>query len=198
MEKTIDKSNKPNRALVAERAGVSIATVSCVLNNTRTFSPETREKVLAAVKELKYVPDMAARSMKTNQSYQFAVIINDISNPMFLQLVSELEKQGIKHNYFLNICGGYADFEVYVNQLIARRIDGVFLAVKLNKLDSKLLDKLVDNGVRIVSGGGKDYNNYRTDVTYVNIDMKGGLDSHFRLLKSLGHKKAAYLSAFPR
>ncbi len=92
MEKTIDKSNKPNRALVAERAGVSIATVSCVLNNTRTFSPETREKVLAAVKELKYVPDMAARSMKTNQSYQFAVIINDISNPMFLQLVSELEK----------------------------------------------------------------------------------------------------------
>lgn len=155
MEKTIDKSNKPNRALVAERAGVSIATVSCVLNNTRTFSPETREKVLAAVKELKYVPDMAARSMKTNQSYQFAVIINDISNPMFLQLVSELEKQGIKHNYFLNICGGYADFEVYVNQLIARRIDGVFLAVKLNKLDSKLLDKLVDNGVRIVSGGRK-------------------------------------------
>lgn len=51
--------------------------------------------------------------------------------------------------------------------------------------------------MRIVSGGGKDYNNYRTDVTYVNIDMKGGLDSHFRLLKSLGHKKAAYLSAFP-
>lgn len=197
MGNDFEKPNKPTRALVAERAGVSLSTVSCVLNNSRPFSPKTKEKVLSAVRELKYVPDVAARSMKTNKSYQFAAVIDDIANPMFSQLVCELEKEGIKHDYFLNICGGYADFEVYVNQLIARRIDGIYIAMKLDKVEQSLLDKLIDNGIRVVSGGGKNYKNYRSDVIYINIDMEKGMRGHFELLRSLGHAKVAYLSAFP-
>lgn len=190
-------NKKITRELVAKRAGVSIATVSCVLNNTRSFSEKTRKKVLNAVKELKYVPDMVARSMKINKSYQFAAIINDIKNPMFSELVYELEKEGIKHNYFLNICGGFADFEIYVNQMIARHVDGVFIAVSLQKREQSLIDRLVQNGVRIVSGGGKEYKNYHRDIIYVNVDLESGLRKHFELLKMLGHRQVAYLSAFP-
>ena len=72
---------------IAKEAGVSIATVSRVMNHSTTVSEKNTERVLAAVKKLNYVPNNAARSLSTSTSTSVGVVIPDISNPFFSQLL---------------------------------------------------------------------------------------------------------------
>src|SRR5687767_10026041 len=76
---------------VANRAGVSGATVSHVINSSRIVLPETREKVLAAVAELAYRPHSIARSLRSSKTGTIGVIISDITNPFFADLVRGIE-----------------------------------------------------------------------------------------------------------
>lgn len=76
---------------VAKRAGVSVATVSHVLNNTRFVSDETRERVMESIRALDYSIDAAARSFKTGKRYIIGFIVPDIANPFFATLIEEVE-----------------------------------------------------------------------------------------------------------
>lgn len=76
---------------VAKHAGVSIATVSHVINNTRSVKEETRNLVLNSIQELNYSPNTAARSFKTGKRNLIAFIVPDISNPFFATLIEEVE-----------------------------------------------------------------------------------------------------------
>lgn len=76
---------------VAKHAGVSIATVSHVINNTRSVKEETRNLVLNSIQELNYSPNAAARSFKTGKRNLIAFIVPDISNPFFATLIEEVE-----------------------------------------------------------------------------------------------------------
>ncbi|MDR2371342.1 MAG: LacI family transcriptional regulator, partial [Treponema sp.] len=78
---------RATRADVAKKAGVSVATVSYVLNNTCPVKDETRDRVLAAVRVLNYIPDLRARSMATNRTMQIAVIVSSLSDPVFQEVV---------------------------------------------------------------------------------------------------------------
>ena len=73
---------KITRATVAKKAGVSVSTVSYVLNTSRYVSPKLTQKVMDAVEELGYAPDMAARSMVTKRSRILTIIANDLTNSM--------------------------------------------------------------------------------------------------------------------
>jgi len=79
------RSKKPTQYDVAERTGVSQATVSHIPNNATAISipEETRQRVLAAMAEIGYIPDRAARSLRTNKTYTIAAIIPDITNPFY-------------------------------------------------------------------------------------------------------------------
>ncbi|HYY57323.1 MAG TPA: LacI family DNA-binding transcriptional regulator, partial [Pyrinomonadaceae bacterium] len=76
---------------VARRAGVSTATVSHVINNTRFVSDETREKVLRAIETCNYYPNAHARSLASGRSQMIGVLVSDIANPFFPELVKSIE-----------------------------------------------------------------------------------------------------------
>lgn len=181
--------------MVARLAGVSESTVSCVLNNTRKVSKKTSEKVMAAIKELNYIPDMVARGMSMKKSFQVAVILNDIANILYGEIVSEIEKIAMKNGFFLNICGGYSTFSAYVDHIIARKIDAVYICVNTNKIDFQDIKKLIDAGVTVVMGGYIE--EFKDQVSFINVDMKGGLRQELEYLKEKGHKKIGFMSCFP-
>ena len=84
---------------VALRAGVSVAVVSYVLNNKNIVKEETRQKVLLAVKELGYQPNLAARSLKTKKSQQIAVLVNNLGNPFEAEVLLCLESTAREAGY---------------------------------------------------------------------------------------------------
>ena len=86
---------------VAAKSGVGIGTVSRVLNNSPQISEETRQKVLDAIKELNYVPNIAGKRLSQNRSYVLAVIVPVIDHPFFAKLIAELELAADKRGYSL-------------------------------------------------------------------------------------------------
>ena len=83
---------------VAERAGVSIATVSHVLNGTRGTRQQTRQKVLAAIEELGYAQNQSARNLAMGRSTLLGLIISDIRNPFFPEVTAAFQDQALLHN----------------------------------------------------------------------------------------------------
>ena len=84
---------------VAAMAGVSVASVSRVLNNSRIVQPDTRERVEYAIRELAYIPNEAARSLKLARSNLLACVIPDVTNPFFPELVRGIEDIASAHGY---------------------------------------------------------------------------------------------------
>ena len=76
---------------VARAAGVSVATVSAVVNDSAYVSPELRARVLAAVKELRYAPSLAARNLRHGRSELLGIVVSDLSNPFFSRVVCATE-----------------------------------------------------------------------------------------------------------
>lgn len=116
---------------VAKLAGVSTATVSHVLNNSRPVLPETRRQVLTAIERLNYRPSAIARSLTTNITRTIAVMVADITNPFFASIVRGIEDRLEPHGYNLIVCNTdeQADREArYLELLLARRVDGVIVA----------------------------------------------------------------------
>jgi len=115
---------------VALRAGVSVTTVSHVVNATRRVSPEGRERVEDAIRELGYVPSAVARSLKRSNTRTLAMLIPNCSNPYFAEIMRTVEDRCFGAGYNLVLCN--TDDEprrqsVYLQALAERRIDGVIL-----------------------------------------------------------------------
>ncbi|HIZ78420.1 MAG TPA: LacI family transcriptional regulator [Candidatus Lachnoclostridium stercorigallinarum] len=94
---------KPNMKDVANHAGVSVATVSHVINHTRFVSEETQQKVLDSIQALGYVPDPTARSFKTGRKNLIGIIVPDIANPVWAVIIEEVESVLAKDGYKLLI-----------------------------------------------------------------------------------------------
>ena len=187
---------KVTRADVAELAGVSTATVSYVLNGSRNMSDKTKKLVLDAVKQLNYTPDMIARSMTKNETKQLSLMINDITNPFFSEIVMGFEAAAIEKGYFVNVCTGYKDVNNYLDNYIARRIDGVFIVAMPYKFDMEKLYNLVDHGIKVVVSGNTEVDYER--VSSIESDSVAGMDTAVQYLRGLGHERIAYLSGLGR
>ncbi|MFC5721441.1 LacI family DNA-binding transcriptional regulator [Streptomyces gamaensis] len=115
---------------VAERAGVSVATVSRVLNG-RSPVPATREKVLAAVRELGYRPNVLARALRTARTRTLGLVISDLRNPFFTELADAVEQEARSLGYSLIIGNAGESPEQQDDQLrtlLDRRIDGLLVS----------------------------------------------------------------------
>lgn len=114
---------------VARRAGVSTATVSRVLNSPDLVSQKTRERVLAAMRDLDYRLNLAARNLRTNQTRTIAVVIPTISEPVINRVIEAVEDVAIEENYMLLLCStrGQPQREEVYSQLITQQtlVDGV-------------------------------------------------------------------------
>jgi LacI family transcriptional regulator len=116
---------------VASRAGVSIATVSRVLNDHPAVRPDTRTRVLDAVAALDYRPNAVARSLRTDRTGTLGLVISDVLNPFFTELARAVEDEARALGYSVII--GNADEQPelqdhHVRTLVARRIDGLLVS----------------------------------------------------------------------
>ena len=117
---------------VAKKSGVSISTVSFVLNGKQSIGEETRRRVLSCIKELGFRPNQIARSFKTRFTKTIGILIPSIINPIYPKIVSEIEFAARKEGYNSFLCN-YSGVEkdvlgiVYLSQLYDRRIDGVII-----------------------------------------------------------------------
>ena len=107
---------KPTRLDVAKLAGVSPATVSNVMNNAQKVRGETVERVQAAMAQLNYQPNMVARSLTTRKTMQIGLVLENIRNPYYGEIVEHFEAAASARGYFVNICIGTQNIDHYLVQ----------------------------------------------------------------------------------
>lgn len=143
---------------VARSAGVSVATVSHVLNGTRPVLPHTRQAVLDAVEELAYAPNALARSLVTARTRSLGLAVSAISNPYFTEILQGVEAAAVRQGYGVLIADPRddPDHELQVVRLLhERRVDGVIVApsadpralvahLRRHRVPTVFLDRLVD------------------------------------------------------
>jgi len=116
---------------VAKRAGVSVATVSHVINGTRKVAPDTAARVRRAMEELAYQPNAVAQSLRTQTTHAVGVLVSDITNPFFATLVRGAEDAAVAAEYSVIVCNSDEDPSKegsYVRLLLRRRMDGLLIA----------------------------------------------------------------------
>lgn len=136
---------------VAKRAGVSVATVSYVINGSKPVAPETAARVRQAMEELDYHPNAVAQSLRTRTTHVIGVVVSDIANPFFAALVRGAEDYARQNGYSLIICNTNERLEnerTYLDLLYRRRVDGLLLA-PTGKNDD-LIGRLIDRGMKLV------------------------------------------------
>ena len=136
---------------VARLAGVSTATVSHTINNTRYVSGETKEKVYQAIKELGYTPDASARSFRTGKKKTIGFIVPDISNKFFANMIEAVEHQLSARGYHLIIANTKENMEREENTirlLTAGLVDGLLIASTID--DFARFDSLIPAGFPVV------------------------------------------------
>ncbi|NOU94031.1 substrate-binding domain-containing protein [Paenibacillus sp. LMG 31456] len=136
---------------VADKAGVSTATVSNTLNGTRFVREEVKLKVYSAIQELNYQPNIVAKSLRIQESRIIGVLISDIANPVFSNIVRGIEEELAKSNYSVLLCNTDSSVEKerkYLNVLIGKRVDGLIVSSAGNSGD--YFRSLEKTGVPIV------------------------------------------------
>ena len=116
---------------IAEDLGLSVITISKVLRNHPDVGEETRERVLARVKELDYRPNLAARSLVTGRSYLVGLVVPDLLHPFFAEIAKSLSQALKEKGYYLIISSSEEDpdlEEQEIDQLLARRLDTLIIA----------------------------------------------------------------------
>jgi DNA-binding LacI/PurR family transcriptional regulator len=116
---------------VAARSGVSTATVSRVLSGSVPSRPETRDRVLAAARELAYRPSGVARALKRRETRTLGLLVTDLRNPFYPEVVRSVEEAAHRRGYGLVLCNAADDPRrelAYLDLLIERRVDGIIIA----------------------------------------------------------------------
>lgn len=122
---------------IAQLAGVSVATVSRVLNNSETVKAKNRERVLQAIKESNYQPNLLARQLRTARSSMILVMVSNIANPFCAEVVKGIEEAAEKNGYRILLCNSGADIERSksgLRLLTGKMVDGIITMDAFSKL----------------------------------------------------------------
>jgi LacI family transcriptional regulator len=179
---------------VASHAGVSHQTVSRVINGNPNVSAPTREKVLATISELGYVPSPMARGLISNRTHSIGVVADDISDQFFARVVAGAERAARDRGYYLMIGSVEPedDERGYLRLMLERRVEGLLLARPSVPLRLSDLDPVMQAGVPIVSIGSS-----RVPGIAVDVDNRqGGYDATRHLLEH-GHRAIATIVGPP-
>lgn len=174
---------------VATRAGVSITTVSHVLNQTRPVKERTRVRVLEAVEELRYFQNRSARLLVRGQSELFGLIISDVENPFFPELIKSFEQACTRERMELLLCAtNYDELQAKnaVRRMLENKVRGV--AIMTSQFDRTLETQLIQQNVPIVALSSPPAGKGRS---YIGIDYEHGLSQAVRHLYDLGHRSIA-------
>lgn len=174
---------------VAERAGVSPATVSRALNGDPRISEQTRAKVLAAARELDYRPNLIARSLRRQETAKIGVVVSDIENPHFTHAVRAIEDHAFPRGYQVLLCNTDETPEKqheYLEMLASERVRGVIL-VPADPKDTSIA-ALLDLGIPVVAFD-RVVADERADAVFV--DNRDGARRATEHLLRLGRRRVA-------
>lgn len=173
---------------VAQRCGVSVATVSKALNNHNDISEKTRERIKRTADELGYHPNSVARTLKTNRSYNIGVLMNDgLTHEYFAEVLESFRAEAEKRGYDVTFISNHNKNMTILENCLYRRFDGILLAC-CGDFNSPQIIELVNGRVPMVT---IDYIfNGRTSVNSNNVR---GMSELVRYAYSKGHRKIAYI-----
>jgi LacI family transcriptional regulator len=176
---------------VARAAGVSTATVSHVLNKTRFVSEETRVRVERAIESCNYYPNANARSLASGRSHTLGLLISDISNPFFPELVKSIETVAFERGHEVILANtDYNDERTLSNvrRFIERKVAGV--ALMTSELDKGLIEELARCHVPVVF---LDIGSPGVCMSNIVVDYESGISEAISHLHWLGHRRIAYV-----
>jgi DNA-binding LacI/PurR family transcriptional regulator len=186
--------SRPTIRDVALTAGVSHQTVSRVINGHDSVSDETRERVLAVIRELDYVPSPMARGLIRNRTHSLGMVTADISDYFFAQAVAGAELETRRRGLYLMVGSveedAREDGRAYLRLMLERRVEGLILARPSIPLTSALLQPALRANVPLVAVGTSE----APGVAAVDIDNHaGGREATLHLL-ALGHRRVATIT----
>jgi len=175
---------------VARKAGVSISTVSRVINESKIVKPETHERVMKAIDELGYKPNAIARSLKIKNTKTIGILIPDISNQFYPEVVRGIEDIANMYEYNIFLCNTDQDKEKeiqYFDVMAEKQVDGiVFIG---NSVSSELHHKFKVYGIPIMLIGTN-----CEDIPSVTIDHVGASKAMVKYLLKKGHDRIGLIT----
>ncbi|MGA2858900.1 MAG: LacI family DNA-binding transcriptional regulator [Candidatus Sulfotelmatobacter sp.] len=177
---------------VAARARLSTATVSRTINQSGLVRPRTAERVKRAIRELSYYPNTQARALVSGRTQMFGLIISDIVNPFFPELVKSFEFAAIHRGYEVIVANTDYNSERMggcVRRMIERKVDGV--AIMTSEIDRHLLDELSHRRLPIVF---LDVGQLKPLISNIKVDYSKGIGEAVQHIVSLGHERIGFIS----
>jgi LacI family transcriptional regulator len=192
--KSPDKTTPPKIDIrgVASLARVSIATVSRTINHIPTVDPVLAARVWKAVADLNYFPNTQARALVSGKSKLLGLIVSEITNPFFPELIQEFEQVSVAHGYEILI--GSTNYETKTMELCARRmlerkVDGV--AIMTFGVEDFLLDRFASDNIPVVF---IDPAPSRPLSSVLAVDYRAGIYEGVQHLAVLGHRNIGFIS----
>jgi LacI family transcriptional regulator, galactose operon repressor len=177
---------------VAKRAKVSTATVSRTINRVSTVDPQMAKRVLKAIKELGYYPNRQARALVSGRSRVFGLIVSEITNPFFPEIVQTFETLAVENNYEILLTSTIHDprrMELAVRRMIERRVDGV--AILTFGMEEELLNHLRFRNLPLVF---IDVGPKAPRVSNIRVDYSHGIRQAVQHLAAMRHERIGFVT----
>lgn len=177
---------------VARLANVSIATVSRTINHIPTVNPKMAKRVWEAIRELDYFPNTQARALVSGRSRLLGLIVSEITNPFFPELIQVFEEVAVEHGYEILIGSTNYDPERMrrcIRRMVERNADAV--AVMTFGIEQPLLDQLADRKIPLVF---VDQGPDRPGISLLHVDYHHGIRQGVQHLAALGHRDIAFVT----
>jgi DNA-binding LacI/PurR family transcriptional regulator len=179
---------------VAEKSGVSVQTVSRVLNNRPDVSPETRKRVQEVMDSLKYQPYALARGLASKRTYTLGLITSDFADYWFAQVVTGAETEAGEHGYFFMLGSTASTPKTepkFLRLLTQRHVEGILFVRAERPSDLDHLRKLQESGIPIVTTG---FYLPGSELCFVEVDNLNGARQATQHLIDLGHTQIAEIT----
>jgi DNA-binding LacI/PurR family transcriptional regulator len=177
---------------IARAANVSIATVSRTINHIPTVNPEIAKRVWAVIDQLDYFPNTQARALVSGRSKIFGLIVSEITNPFFPELIQGFEDIAVEHGYEILVSSTNYDpkrMSHCIRRMLERKVEGV--AIMTFGIEEPLLDQLAKRNVPLVF---IDIGPKRPGISVLKVDYHHGIRQGVQHLAALGHRNIAFIS----
>ena len=182
----------PDIRTVAALAKVSIATVSRTINRSPAVSDRLSKRVWQAIEQLNYFPNTHARTLVSGRSRLLGIIVENITNPFFPELIQSFEEIAVAHGYEILVSSSNSDPVILANcvrRMLERKVEGV--AVLSFGAEEPVLDQLMHHDVPIVLA---EFRLGDPKVSTILLDYHTGMSEAVNHLVKLGHRKIAFLA----
>jgi len=177
---------------VSKKSGYSVATVSRVINDSDLVTEDTKKKVGQVIKELGFVPNNTARGLSTRKSNTIGMIVPNISNPFFGELIKGAEEAAGEKGFNIIILNSSYNNKKTIKDIMilkSRNVDGIIMSSA--DFDESIYNTLIDNNIPFVLTGPV---SSKHKTNYVSVDNLEGAKKATDHLVKLGHKKIGYMS----